>query len=668
MQRRTRILFSLVAATLLAMVAPAQSNPFGTEYSGSVVNLPGTGGATLRFDGVAKLVGESGLVVRETLVERGSTMWIEFALTTPTGTFLGQQIDPDALSQLILQGLKVRDASAPDGFRNLIIQPQSIYLYFTVNGEPLPLVDISLNGLRLPGHPLTEGLTVWNFGNSAALTGLLQIGGPDDPGPGSVLRLRDVLQLTLFPWDAELVNGIHIGFAAKVDTGENQPPVANAGQDQTVTAGVGGSAQVTLDGSGSSDPDVGDTLSYDWSLPGGGSVSGVSPTVSLGVGAHNIQLTVNDGKGGSDTDVVVITVQAAPSDATPPTVTSSLTPPANGNGWNNSDVTVAFSGTDAQSPPVTCEPSSTVVSTAGAGQTVTATCTDGAGNSATATATVNLDKTAPTIAANVSPPPNPAGWNNALTSPVSVSFTCSDALSGVVGACGPDQSVSSDTAGTAVTGNVKDNAGNTASASATVKLDTMAPEIAITGCPAADAYLLLGQAASVNVSVSDALSGVASQSHVNGTVALDTSTVGDRSLSVTASDVAGNTINQACAYRVRYNFIGFLSPISNQPTYNVAKAGQGVAMKFRLFDGNGGVISDLAAVTATQVKTAACPEGAPGDPIADDTASKSGLHFDETDQQFVYVWNTPRSLTGKCANFVLGLNDTSMHLASFAFQ
>ena len=49
--------------------------------------------------------------------------------------------------------------------------------------------------------------------------------------------------------------------------GANQPPIVNAGVDQTVTAG----AQVTLNGSGSSDPN-GSALSYQWRQVSGPSV------------------------------------------------------------------------------------------------------------------------------------------------------------------------------------------------------------------------------------------------------------------------------------------------------------------------------------------------------------------------------------------------------------
>jgi hypothetical protein len=91
----------------------------------------------------------------------------------------------------------------------------------------------------------------------------------------------------------------------------NRAPVAKAGANQSVSTG----AVVTLDGSGSSDPD-GDTLTYAWTQ-----VSG--PTVTLAgantakasftaatAGTYGFKLSVGDGKASSDSSVQV-TVNAA---------------------------------------------------------------------------------------------------------------------------------------------------------------------------------------------------------------------------------------------------------------------------------------------------------------------------------------------------------------------
>lgn len=93
----------------------------------------------------------------------------------------------------------------------------------------------------------------------------------------------------------------------------NNPPTAEAGQDQTAIAGI----IITLTGSGS-DPD-GDTLTYRWQQTAG-------PTVSLGgnegdavrtftassTGSYIFTLTTTDARGLSGADSIVITIVDAP--------------------------------------------------------------------------------------------------------------------------------------------------------------------------------------------------------------------------------------------------------------------------------------------------------------------------------------------------------------------
>jgi hypothetical protein len=100
----------------------------------------------------------------------------------------------------------------------------------------------------------------------------------------------------------------------------NQPPLANAGQDRTVTDTDGdGSADVTLDGTGSMDPD-GAIGSFVWTEGGTRIATGDRPTVTLSVGEHTITLTVTDDSGLIDTDTVTITVEAP--DESPPSIVS----------------------------------------------------------------------------------------------------------------------------------------------------------------------------------------------------------------------------------------------------------------------------------------------------------------------------------------------------------
>lgn len=95
---------------------------------------------------------------------------------------------------------------------------------------------------------------------------------------------------------------------------EALPPVADAGGDQTITLPT---SSVTLDGSGSTAPS-GTIVSYSWTKTEGGSAiitspSSVSTTVTgLTEGSYVFDLTVTDSNGGTNNDVVTITVNAAP--------------------------------------------------------------------------------------------------------------------------------------------------------------------------------------------------------------------------------------------------------------------------------------------------------------------------------------------------------------------
>ena len=95
-----------------------------------------------------------------------------------------------------------------------------------------------------------------------------------------------------------------------VVTVRNVGPTADAGPDQQVDPGV----PVTLDGSGSSDPN-GDPLAYHWVQTGGEAVSFTPDlmvttfTAPLGAGPLTFALTVTDAGGLSGTDTTVVTVR-----------------------------------------------------------------------------------------------------------------------------------------------------------------------------------------------------------------------------------------------------------------------------------------------------------------------------------------------------------------------
>ena len=109
----------------------------------------------------------------------------------------------------------------------------------------------------------------------------------------------------------------------------NAPPVANAGADQTVSAG----AAVSLNGSGS-DAD-GSITSYAWTQTGGPAVAlsgAASATISFTAPAAAaslaFQLTVTDNRGAARADSVSVTVAALPPPPAAPTIGRHPTSPS----------------------------------------------------------------------------------------------------------------------------------------------------------------------------------------------------------------------------------------------------------------------------------------------------------------------------------------------------
>ncbi|HJR79493.1 MAG TPA: PxKF domain-containing protein [Anaerolineales bacterium] len=151
-------------------------------------------------------------------------------------------------------------------------------------------------------------------------------------------------------------------------------------------------------------------------------------------------------------------------DATAPTISGSASPTPNGAGWNNTNVDVTFTCNDNLSGIASCGPDDTL-SSEGAGQSVSGTAVDNAGNSAGSTVSgINIDKTAPSVSLVGGPADGGSYYFGSV--PAAPTCSASDALSGLAGACsvsGYGTTVGSHT----VIASASDNAGNSASASAT---------------------------------------------------------------------------------------------------------------------------------------------------------------------------------------------------------
>lgn len=223
------------------------------------------------------------------------------------------------------------------------------------------------------------------------------------------------------------------------------------------------------------------------------------------------------------------------SDTIPPATVSQSSPVPNPAGWNNTNVTVTLTASDnaggsgvkvislsamgAQPSPVTAIPGS-VASFVVTNEGVTALsffATDNAGNvEAVHIVPIQIDKTPPIVSPLRTPAPNANGWNN---TDVTVSFACTDALSGLAPGSPPAATVlSSEGTNHQVSGTCLDLAGNSASAETSgINIDKTPP--ALSGLPVTNCTLWPPDKKFITVATiaaADVLSGLASF-NVNGT-------------------------------------------------------------------------------------------------------------------------------------------------------
>lgn len=147
-----------------------------------------------------------------------------------------------------------------------------------------------------------------------------------------------------------------------------------------------------------------------------------SPVTLLAESANQVVTgTATDNAG--NTSNVIATVNI---DETVPTITYSVSPAPNANGWNNGNVLVNFNCNDALSGIATCT-SPVILNTDGANQTVTGTATDNASNTTSIiTLPINIDTSPPSLGvASWSKNPINTSQSTILTVPVT------DGLSGV---------------------------------------------------------------------------------------------------------------------------------------------------------------------------------------------------------------------------------------------
>jgi hypothetical protein len=140
---------------------------------------------------------------------------------------------------------------------------------------------------------------------------------------------------------------------------------------------------------------------------------------------------------------------------------------------------------------------------------------------------------------------------------------------------------------------------------------------------------------------------------------------GESTITLVVNDGTVDSDPDTVRVLVKYAFLGFLQPVDNLPTTNVAKAGSAIPVKWGL-GGYPGM--DIFVAGYPVSGTIPCDTALDTDPIEQTvTAGASSLNYDAAAGQYIYVWKTEKAWGGTCRQLVIKLKDGTYQRANFRF-
>jgi hypothetical protein len=139
---------------------------------------------------------------------------------------------------------------------------------------------------------------------------------------------------------------------------------------------------------------------------------------------------------------------------------------------------------------------------------------------------------------------------------------------------------------------------------------------------------------------------------------VDSSSVGEHTFTVAASDTAGNSASASATYRVIYDF-DFLWPVRDRPEVNRVRAGRLALVRFSLDGFRGRHV-----IAAGYPRVAEIECGSAAEPAAGERARVRRVH---RARSYGFAWKTRRSWAGTCRQLLLGLADGTVHRADYRF-
>ncbi|MGC1709419.1 MAG: HYR domain-containing protein, partial [Nitrosotalea sp.] len=283
-------------------------------------------------------------------------------------------------------------------------------------------------------------------------------------------------------------------------------------------------------------------------------ISTCTPDQTLSTEGKSQQVT------GTATDkagnIATMTVSGINIDKTPPVTTATPSGTLGSNGWFKSTVEITLTGADNLSgvtdtsysldggPQTTYSGPFTVIGDSN--HTLTFNSTDNAGNAESPkTLHVAIDATLPTVTGTANMTANSNGWYN---HPLQISWSGTDATSGITSCDSPTVYSGPDGSSISITGKCTDNAGNVGTSTVTIKYDSTPPVLTV---PSSIAVLPTGPSGAIvtfsstngtAASATDATSGLAGIAY--SLPSGSTFPIGATTVTATASDNAGNTATE----------------------------------------------------------------------------------------------------------------------------
>ena len=333
-------------------------------------------------------------------------------------------------------------------------------------------------------------------------------------------------------------------------------------------------------------------------------------------------------------------------------------------------MTVSWTVSYPQSPLETeCPPTVISNDTTSDGQVVACTASSG-GGSTTKSVTIRRD----TSPADVSPnPTGPLGSNGWYVGDVTVGRSATDPHSPVTGC--PTNTQTSDTVGTTFSCTASSAGGST---TATIQVRRASTPPTIT-CPTPTPQFEIGGTAQLVASASDATSGALDGTGSTWQIAVqidpaELTSVGPRTLPVSAADRAGNQASISCNYSVVYlvKHSNSTTPCSSATWCRRVRerstrfpAGKPVRIEF-----------DLGGDRGLQVIAGGYPSLRPlhawrerqDDPVESvEMLGKQTLQYDAATGHYMFPWKTDPQWKGTCRQLVLRLADGNEYTANFKF-